>query len=144
MKTLAIASALSACLITAALAQDEPLPAPVSDQKIAFAKIEERKDSLKEKIVLIEIDKLLGEGTDWGKLVRFIAKDTSGSKTPYGQIAFPKEGLVRIAPLLKVSDHPFTIYAKIHVFGGEAAALSEVVGTKFTPNADKTGGTYSW
>ena len=120
------------------------LPAPAGKEKLNFAQIEERKDYLKEKIVSIEIEKVLGDGSEFGKgQLLYFVKDTSGSATPYGRIAFPKEVLQKLGLLEKPEKPPVTLYIRVHVLGGKAAALGEAVGTKFTPK-DKNGGIYSW
>ena len=61
----------------------------------------------------IEILKLLGEPSDLmgNGTLRFIAKDTSNGAAPYGQVAFPREGLEKVG-----REGPFTVYARIHVF----------------------------
>jgi len=59
-----------------------PLPAPFSESLFTFQQIEQQKLDLKERIVRVEISKVLGEGDDRGNnLLRFIAKDTSKSAT---------------------------------------------------------------
>src|SRR4051794_35076403 len=133
-------------LLTAltSFAQSDGPPPPLGEDKLTFSQIEKRKDRLKDKVVRLEIATLLGKGTDWGNgLMRYIAKDTSGGATPYGQVAFPKEGLERLGLVEKPDKGPFTVYVRIRVFGGKAAALSEVVGSKFTADGEK-GGSYSW
>jgi hypothetical protein len=78
-------------------------------------------------------------------LVRFIAKDTSDSATPYGQIAFPKEGLKTLGLIDNPEKGPFQVYVRVHVFTEQAsaAALSMAVGTQFKPGKGETG-SYSW
>ena len=69
--------------------------------------------------------------------LRFIAKDTSKGATPYGQVAFPREGLEKMGLANDPNkEGPFTIYARIHVFAQkDAAAISVAVGTKFSTDA---------
>src|SRR5664279_3446259 len=56
------------------------LPAPFSESLFTFSQIEQQKSDLKERIVRIEISKVLGKGDDNGNnLLRFIAKDSSKS-----------------------------------------------------------------
>lgn len=127
-----------------ATAEPSDLPAPTGKEKLTFQQIEERKDYLKEKIVAIEIEKVLGEGSEFGKgQLLYFVKDTSGSATPYGRISFPKEALVKMGVLEKPEKPPFTVYIRVHVFGGKAAAMGEAMGIKFTPKGEN-GGTYSW
>ena len=143
MKTFtAVVVLLSSSLLV--MAKSDRLPPPVSKEKLTFEEIENQKDELKDKIVLVEIGRLLGGGsaTENG-LVRYIAKDTSDSPTPYGQIEFPKAGLKKLGLIEKPDKGPFTVYVRVHVFGGKAAALNEAVGTHFSPKGER-GGTYSW
>ena len=136
----------SACSL---LAKEEPasLPPPVSDKIYTFAQIEKQKTELKDKVVRIEITKLvggpsdlLGDGTQ-----RYIAKDTSkGGATPYGQVAFPREGLEKMG--LANDPHregPFIVYARVHVFPEKkAAAICIAVGTHVAIENGKAA--YSW
>src|SRR6266516_4753779 len=69
------------------------LPPPVSDKIYTFQQIEKQKPKLKDKVVRIEIMKLvagpgdlLGDGTQ-----RYIAEDTSKGAMPYGHVAFTRE-----------------------------------------------------
>jgi hypothetical protein len=144
MKTFTAAFLLLLSSLLLVSAKSDSLPPPVGKEKLTFAQIEAQKDELKDKIVLLEIDKLLGEGSDFGHgLMRYIAKDTSGSPTAYGQVVFPKEGLKKLRLDEKPGKGPFTVYVRVHVFGGKAAALSEAVGTHFAANGEKNG-TYNW
>lgn len=122
-------------------AESETAPAPVSEKTYTFAEIEKQKTKLKDKIVKVEILKLLGEPSDLmgNGTLRFIAKDTSNSATPYGQIVFTKEGLEKVG-----RDGPFTVYVRVHVFTEQksAAAVSIAVGTKVSMENGKA--TYSW
>ena len=121
--------------------QSENLSAPVSDKTYTFQEIEKNKAALKDKVVKIEILKLLGEPSDLmgNGTLRFIAKDTSNGAAPYGQVAFPREGLEKVG-----REGPFTVYARIHVFTQQknAAAISVAVGTKVSMENGKA--TYSW
>ena len=121
--------------------QSETGPAPVSEKTYTFAEIEKQKTKLKDKVVKVEILKLLGEPSDLmgNGTLRFIAKDTSNSATPYGQIVFTREGLEKVG-----RDGPFTVYVRVHVFTQQksAAALSIAVGTKVSMENGKA--TYSW
>lgn len=114
---------------------------PVSDKVYSFQEIEKNKAALKDKVVKIEILKLLGEPSDLmgNGTLRFIAKDTSNGATPYGQVAFPREGLDKVG-----REGPFTVYARVHVFTQQksAAAISVAMGTHVTTEGGKT--TYSW
>src|SRR6266508_610248 len=122
------------------------LPPPVSDKIYTFAQIEKQQAELKDIVVRIEIMKLvagpgdlLGDGTQ-----RYIVEDTSKSATPYGQVAFPREGLQKMG--LANDTHregPFTVYARVHVFPEKkAAAICVVVGTHVAVENGKA--TYSW
>jgi hypothetical protein len=51
--------------------------------------------------------------------------------------------LQKLGLLEKPEKPPVTLFIRVHVLGGKAAALGEAVGTKFTPK-DKNGGIYSW
>ena len=85
------------CVMPAANKSDS-LPPPVSDKVYTFAEIQKEKTALKDKIVRIEILYLLGEPSDLlgNGTLRFICKDTSKGATPYGQVAFPREGLEKM------------------------------------------------
>jgi hypothetical protein len=101
---------------------------------------------LKDKIVRLEIMYLLGEPSDLlgDGTQRYIVKDTSKSATPYGQVAFPREGLEKMG--LANDPHregPFTVYARVHVFPEKkAAAICVAVGTHVAVENGKA--TYSW
>ena len=122
------------------------LPPPVSDKIYTFAEIENQKAQLKDKVVRIEIMNLLGEPSDLlgDGTQRYIVEDTSKGATPYGQVAFPREGLEKMG--LANDPHrtgPFTVYARVHVFPEKkAAAISVVVGTHVAVENGKA--TYSW
>ena len=89
----------------------------------------------------VEISKLLGEPSDLmgNGTLRFIAKDTSKSATPYGQIVFTKEGLAKVG-----RNGPFTVYVRVDVFTEQksAAAVSIALGTKVSIENGKA--IYSW
>jgi hypothetical protein len=121
--------------------QSESDAAPASERTYTFQQIENQKTKLKDKVVKVEILKLLGEPSDLmgNGTLRFIAKDTSNTATPYGQIVFTKEGLEKVG-----RDGPFTVYVRIHVFTEQksAAAVSIALGTKVSIENGKA--TYSW
>jgi hypothetical protein len=122
------------------------LPAPVSDKIYTFQQIQNQKAELKDKVVKIEILYLLGEPNDLlgDGTQRYIVKDTSSGATPYGQVAFPTEGLEKMG--LTKDPHregPFTVYARVHIFPEKkAAALCVAVGTRVAVENGKA--TYSW
>lgn len=127
---------------SATIAQQSSLPAPFSASLFTFLQIEQQKQNLKERIVRVEISKVLGEGDDSGNnLLRFIAKDTSKSASPYGQVAFPREGL-EITGLQREGKGPLAVYFRVHVVSAKAAAICEAVGTKFS--SDARGAHYDW
>jgi hypothetical protein len=101
---------------------------------------------LKDKVVRIGIAKLLGEPSDLlgNGTLRFICKDTSKGITPYGQVAFPREGLEKMG--LAQNPHregSFAIYGRVHVFPEkEAAAVCLAVGTRVSVENGRA--TYSW
>jgi hypothetical protein len=118
------------------------LPAPISESLFTFLQIEQQKLNLKERIVRVEISKVLGEGDDGGNnLLRFIAKDTSKSATPYGQVAFPRDALKKTG-LQREGKEPLVVYFLVHVVSTKAAAICEAVGTKFS--SDSRGTHYEW
>jgi hypothetical protein len=122
--------------------QRTSLPAPFSENLFTFLEIEQQKQNLKERIVRVEISKVLGEGDDSGNnLLRFIAKDNSKSASPYGQVAFPREGLEKTG-LKREGKGPLVIYFRVHVVSAKAAAICEAVGTKFS--SDAHGAHYEW
>ena len=122
------------------------LPPPVSDKIYTFAQIQQQKAELKDKIVRLEIMYLLGEPSDLlgDGTQRYIVKDTSKGATPYGQVAFPREGLEKMG--LANDPHregPFIVYARVHVFPEKkAAAICVAVGTHVAVENGKA--TYSW
>src|SRR5256885_14644786 len=85
------------CVVSAASKSDS-LPPPASDKIYSFAEIQKEKSVLKDKVVRIEILKLLGEPSDLlgNGTQRFICKDNSKGATPYGQVAFPREALEKV------------------------------------------------
>jgi hypothetical protein len=122
------------------------LPPPVSDKIYTFAQIEKQKAQLKDKVVRIEIMKLvagpgdlLGDGTQ-----RYIVEDTSKGATPYGQVAFPREGLEKMGVASDPHrEGPFMVYARVHVFPEKkAAAICVAVGTHVAVENGRA--TYSW
>jgi hypothetical protein len=118
------------------------LPAPFSETLFTFQQIEQQKLDLKERIVRVEISKVLGEGDAGGNnLLRFIAKDTSKSATPYGQVAFPRDGLKKTG-LQQEGKGPLVVYFRVHVVSTKAAAICEAVGTRFSSNSQ--GAHYEW
>jgi hypothetical protein len=118
------------------------LPAPFSESLFTFLQIEQQKSDLKERIVRVEISKVLGKGADSGNnLLRFIAKDTSKSLGPYGQVTFPREGLEKTG-LQGEGKGPLAVYFRVHFVSTEAAAICEAVGTKFS--SDSRGTHYEW
>jgi hypothetical protein len=133
------------CVMPAANKSD-PLPPPVSDKAYTFAEIQREKAALKNKIVRVEILYLLGEPSDLlgNGTLRFICKDTSKGGTPYGQVAFPREALEKMA--LAQDPHrkgPFIVYTQVHVFAQkDAAAICIAVGTHVAVENGKA--TYSW
>jgi hypothetical protein len=143
MKTFAFVALICIAYTCSGLSA-EPGP-PVSDKIYTFADIEKEKSALKDKVVRVQILKLLGEPGDLGNgMLRFLAKDSSNSATPYGQVAFPREGLERLG--LASDPHregPFLVYARVHVFAEKkAAAISVAVGTHVSVENGKA--TYSW
>jgi hypothetical protein len=122
------------------------LPPPVSDKIYTFEQIEKQKAELKDKVVRMEILYLLGEPSDLlgNGTLRYIVKDTSKGSTPYGQVAFPREGLEKMG--LANDPHregPFLVYARVHVFPErKAAAICVAIGTHVTIENGKA--TYSW
>jgi hypothetical protein len=127
----------------ATFAQSSSLPAPVSKEKFTFQQIEQQKDELKDKIVLIEI-MLIGEGRDIGNgMLRYFARDKSGSTMPYSRVDFPRDALKKRGLLDNPKKGPLSVYVRVHVFGGNAAAISEAVGTRFSTDAQRKG-TYQW
>jgi len=118
------------------------LPAPLGTS-FTFAQIEQQKSNLKDRVVRVEIKKVLGEGQDIGHgLRRYIVKDTSKSATPYGQVEFPREGLEKTG-LLKEESKPVTLFVQVHVISAKAAAICRALGTKSSPAGEKQA-SYEW
>ena len=126
--------------------QSGSLPPPVSDKIYTFQQIQNQKAELKDKVVKIEILYLLGEPSDLlgNGTQRYIVKDTSKGATPYGQVAFSREGLEKMG--LTKDPHregPYTIYARVHIFPEKkAAAICVAVGTHVAVENGKAN--YSW
>ena len=122
------------------------LPPPVSEKIYTFAQIEAEKAELKDKIVRLEIAYLLGTGSDLLRdgTVRYIVKDTSNGATPYGQVAFPREGLRKTGLAENPKKRSLTLYVRVHVFDNDkkAAAISVAVGTHLSTADGKV--TYTW
>ena len=122
------------------------LPPPVADKTYSFQQIEKQKAQLKDKVVRLDVRYLVGEPSDLlgDGTLRYIVKDTSDGPTPYGQVAFPREGLEKMG--LAKDPHkegPFTVYARVHVFPEKkAAAICVAVGTRVAVENGKA--TYSW
>ena len=144
IRTISILIAAASSLL--ANEKSAPLPPPVSDKIYTFQQIEKQKAQLKDKVVRIEIKLLLGEPSDLlgNGTQRYIAKDTSDGATPYGQVAFPREGLEKTGLANDPhSEGPYTVYARVHVFPEkQAAAICVAVGTHVTVENGKA--TYSW
>ena len=143
---LAISMLVAAASSLLADEKSASLPPPVSDKIYTFQQIEKQKAQLKDKVVRIEIASLVagpGDVLDDGTQ-RYIVKDTSKGATPYGQVAFSREGLEKMG--LTKDPHregPYTIYARVHVFPEKkAAAICVVVGTHVAVENGKA--TYSW
>jgi len=145
MKTFAIVVLVSiACSFSGFCAEQAgSLPPPVSKEKFTFQQIDQQKKELKDKIVLIEVA-LVGQGGDIGRgMLRYFTKDTSGSAMPYGRVDFPRDALKKLGLLDNPEKGPLSVYVRLQVFGGNAAAIGEAVGTKvFTNPQGKT--TYAW
>src|SRR6266478_7086827 len=148
MKTLAFAALVCLAIPSFVLSaeQSSALPPPVNNKVYTFQDIEKNKAALKDKVVKIEILMLLGQPSDLmgNGTLRFIAKDTSKGATPYGQVAFPREGLEKMG----LAKNPrregsFIVYTQVHVFAQkDAAAICIVVGTHVAVENGKA--TYSW
>jgi hypothetical protein len=118
------------------------LPAPFG-RSFTFAGVEQQKFNLKDRVVRVEIEKVLGEGQDIGNdMRRYIVKDTSKSATPYGQVEFPREGLEKTG-LLKEGTKPVTLFVQVHVISAKAAAICPALGTKTSPVGEKQA-SYEW
>ncbi len=121
------------------------LPPPVSDKVYTFKQIDAEKFQLKDKIVRLEIASLLGTGSEpqADGTIRYMAKDTSNSATPYGQMAFSAEGLRKTGLADNPKKGPLTLYVRIHLFDDKkAAALAIAVGRHFSTTDGKA--TYGW
>ncbi|HEV2842209.1 MAG TPA: hypothetical protein VGW39_12865 [Chthoniobacterales bacterium] len=121
------------------------LPPPVNEKVYTFKQIEAEKFDLKDKIVRLEIASLLGTGSEpqADGTKRYMAKDTSNSATPYGQVAFPAEGLRKTGLADNPKKGPLTLYVRIHLFEDKkAAAIAIAVGTHFSRTDGKA--TYGW
>ena len=142
---LLLLASVACCPLLSASEKDagKSLPAPVSEKIYTFQQIEAEKLALKDKVVRIELAKLLGKGALEGDgLIHYMAKDTSGSTTPYGQIAFPKEGLEKTG-LAEPDRGPLAIYVQVHLFDDKkAAALHIAVGTRVSMADGKA--VYGW
>ena len=141
MKTLAFVALVCLAVPCSAFSAEPALPPPVSDKTYTFQEIEKNKAALKDKVVKIQILKILGEPSDLlgNGTLRFIVKDTSNTATPYGQVAFPREGFEKVG-----REGPFTVYARVHVFTQQkdAAAICVAVGTRVAVEGGKA--TYTW
>jgi hypothetical protein len=148
LKTFSLSALVSIAFLSIASAADPsgaPLPPPFSENVLTFQQIAEQKTKLKDKVVRIEIARLLGDGSDLlgNGTVRYIAKDTSNSATPYGQVAFPREGLEKTGLAENRDRGPTTLYFQVHVFPEKkAAAICIAVGTQVSIADGKA--TYSW
>ena len=122
------------------------IPPPVSDKIYTFEQIEKQKAELKDKVVRIEIMKLVAGPSDLldDGAQRYIVEDTSKGATPYGQVAFPRKGLEKMGLANDPRrEGPFTVYARVHVFPEKnAAAICVVAGTHVAVEKGKA--TYSW
>ena len=149
MKTVclgALAGLLFLSLVSAG--QEKPnvlLPLPAGEKIYTFREIEEQKSELKNKIVRIELARLLGDGSDLlgNGTARYIAKDTSKTATPYGQVAFPREGLQKTGLADNPQKGPLALYVRVHLFDDKkAAAICIAVGTDVSTADGKA--SYSW
>ena len=126
-------------------AGNDSLPPPVSDKIYTFQQIEQQKFDLSGKIVRIEIGSLLGDGKSHlpdGSL-RYIAKDTSKGTMPFGQVAFPPQGLRNGALPDDLKKSPTAFYFRVHLSPGpNAAALCIAVGRQVSVANGKA--IYSW
>jgi len=88
-------------------AENDSLPLPINDKIYTFQQIEQQKLDLNGKIVRIKTGSLLGDGTSHfpNGVLCYIAEDTSKGAMPFGQVAFPPEGL-RNDALPKLSFSP--------------------------------------
>jgi hypothetical protein len=112
-------------------AGNDSLPPPASDKIYTFQQIEQQKFDLSGKIVRIEIGSLLGDGKTHlpdGSL-RYIAEDISKGTMPFGQVAFPPQGLRNGALPDDLKKSPTAFYFRVHLSPGpNAAALCIAVG----------------
>lgn len=140
-------SGITFCSVVFAAEKDSrsALSSPVNEKVYTFKQIEEEKLQLKDKIVRLEIASLLGAGSEpqADGTTRYMAKDTSNSATPYGQVAFPAEGLRKTGLADNPKKGPITLYVRIHLFDDKkAAALAIAVGTHLSTTDGKA--TYGW
>jgi len=125
-------------------AGNDSLPPPVSDRIYTFQQIEQQFD-LNGKIVRIEIGSLLGDGKSHlpNGALRYIAEDTSKGAMPFGQVAFPPEGLRNGALPDDLKKSPAAFYFRVHLFPDpNAAALCIAVGRQVSVANGKA--IYSW
>jgi hypothetical protein len=147
MKTFAL-SALAIFVMTcvmSAASKSDSLPPPLSDKIYTFQQIEQQKLDLNDKIVRIEIDSLLGDGKSHlpNGALRYIAEDTSKGAMPFGQVAFPPEGLRNGALPDDLKKRPAAFYFRVHLFPDpNAAALCIAVGRQVSVADGKA--IYSW
>jgi hypothetical protein len=126
-------------------ARSDSLPPPNSDKIYTFQQIEQEKFDLRDKIVHIEVGSLLGDGKSHlpNGALRYIAEDTSKGAMPFGQVAFPPEGLRNGALPDDLKKSPATFYFRVHLFSdSNAAALCIAVGRQISVANGKA--TYSW
>jgi hypothetical protein len=140
-------SGITFCSVVFAAENDSrnALPPPVNDKVYTFKQIEVEKFQLKDKIVRLEIASLLGTGSEpqADGTMRYMAKDTSNSATPYGQVAFSAEGLRKTGLADNPKKGPLTVYVRIRLFDDKkAAALAIAVGTHLSTTDGKA--TYGW
>lgn len=121
------------------------LPPPLNDKVYTFRQIEAEKLQLKDRIVRLEIAAILGTGSEpqADGTMRYMAKDTSNSAAPYGQVAFPAEGLRKTGLADNPKKGPLTLYVRIHLFDDKkAAAIAIALGTRLSTTDGKA--TYGW
>jgi len=126
-------------------AGNDSLPPPVSDKIYTFQQIEQQKLDLNGKIVRIEIGSLLGDGKSHlpNGALRYIAEDTSKGAMPFGQVAFPSEGLRNGALPDDLKKSPAAFYFRVHLFPDpNAAALCIALGRRVSVANGKA--IYSW
>ena len=98
-------------------AGNDSLPPAVSDKIYTIQQVEQQKLDLSGKPVRIEIGSLLGDGKSHlpdGSL-RYIAEDASKGTMPFGQVAFPTEGLRNGALPDDLKKSPAAFYFRVHV-----------------------------